>query len=447
MTNPAEQLLSLDRTRRVRVAIVGDTMRDQYVNGSLGQSSESCAPVLRTERVVEVPGGAANAARQLRYWNANVHLLTLADAKTTNLLGSHDISLRCVVPLKSGNNPIKRRIRSGGQTVLRQDVEAKDCNEPDIYRGRNVIVSWLEKLLGEGLDAVLISDYRKGLLNSVNLREIIDLCREREVICVADPKGPSIDYANVSVLKPNARWLRDYGGPFDFPGNCAFFRWKGMADSLVCTRGESPPQGYTTRGTFAVSDRPPVPVISTVGAGDCFAAHLALSLAHRFEVHEAAEIAHSAARVYVQSDYNEPVLPAETLADTDPITAKLQGVLRYNGKRIVLANGCFDLLHAGHVHTLQWAKQQGDVLVVAMNSDESTRRLKGCGRPVVPEKTRARQLASLQCVDCVVTFSEDTIEKLLDNVPSCVLVKGPDWAGRENNIVGRNHPNVGGVLI
>ena len=209
----------------------------------------------------------------------------------------------------------------------------------------------------------------------------------------------------------------------------------------VCTRGLKPPtvcdKSLATPWSTC-QQRASVPVKSVVGAGDCFAAHLALAKSHGFSLHESAEIAYSAGRTYVQHLHNRPIMPHEVARDTEPERAKvvtpaeMRAILdvRYPHARTVFTNGCFCLLHAGHASTLRFARQQGDVLMVAVNDDASVRRLKGENRPVQSIEERVQLLSGLQCVDFVIILDDDSPEKMMGILKPTILVKGPDYAGK-----------------
>lgn len=437
----------VDRTRRgaVKIAVIGDAMRDEHVHGQAERfSQEAPVPILLTDRdePLALPGGAGNVAYQFRHWNAEVKLLGLLDDETAAVMARHAIDTSHSVALPTGANPIKRRLYAGDHILLRHDAERPDYGEPDVAALREQLLDRLRSLLDRGLDAVVLSDYGKGLFDYKTIRAVINACNAAGVISVVDPKGRHpTDYAGCTAFKPNWKYLRERGGPFDHPGILYWFK-KVLAPTpaLVCTRGDKPPIGYhggpdRDRATdFTGRDRGPVTARSVIGAGDCFIAHLALALAHRLPVPDAAEVAFSAGRVYVQHPHNRPVMPHEVHADQDPAGAKiltpaeLKHVLdaRHPAARTVFTNGCFDLTHAGHAGTLQWAKDRGDVLVVGINTDESVRGLKGPDRPVLTLDERARMVAALGCVDYVVPFAEPTPEPLIANLKPRVLVKGPD---------------------
>jgi D-beta-D-heptose 7-phosphate kinase/D-beta-D-heptose 1-phosphate adenosyltransferase len=181
---------------------------------------------------------------------------------------------------------------------------------------------------------------------------------------------------------------------------------------------------------FEYSPQKKIEAISVIGAGDCFVAFLALALGCGFDIAESAEIAFEAGAVYVQRKYNKPVSPSDLISSSKKVDVSL---LRKMDCKLVFTNGCFDILHVGHLELLRKAKTFGDKLVVAVNSDESIQRLKGDGRPINCLEDRMEMLASLEFVDFVVSFEEDTPYNLIQEIMPEVLVKGKDWNG---NVVG-----------
>jgi rfaE bifunctional protein nucleotidyltransferase chain/domain len=172
--------------------------------------------------------------------------------------------------------------------------------------------------------------------------------------------------------------------------------------------------------------------VSVIGAGDCFAAFLAMGYVHGFAVAECAEIAFKAGTAYVKYKYNHPISCYELLRSEDPIKAKY--LQPSKGSKLVFTNGCFDLLHPGHIELLRFAKSKGERLVVALNSDESIRRLKGSSRPIMPLVDRMQMIANMDCVDHVTSFDEDTPYECIKKIQPNVLIKGADY--EINQIIG-----------
>ncbi len=445
------QLLTANKGRCLQVVVTGDVLRDEYHEGEVARiAQEAPSLILSGDNVWTVPGGAGNVAWQLHHWQATVRVVALLDTETAALLEAYGLDTTFSVRLPVGRNPLKRRFQAGDQLLLRQDVEQGGYGEPALADlKKRLLDSWRAALVGA--DVAILSDYDKGLFDGPVVRALLAACTETGVPSVVDPhsnRHPH-DYTGCTVFKPNEAYVRQRGGPFEFPGNLYWFK-KTLAPTqhMVYTRGAAPPCGFegsrqhaedfSCRRRFA-----PVPVQSVAGSGDCFAAHLALALAHRLSFRDSCEVAYSAGRAYVQGRHNRPVLPHEVAGDLDPIAAKVvtaedvRRILdtRHGHSRVVFSNGVFRLPHPGHVATLQYARQQGDVLIVGVNDDASARRSKP-GAFVLPLAERTALLAGLDCVDFVVPFAEDDPAALLRILRPTVLVKGPDYAAARGQIVG-----------
>lgn len=273
--NAVERLIEEDLKRPRRILIVGDGMQDVYVHGHLHQCQDGC-PKFVEESYVEVGGGACNAARSLMHWHARKVCLFTPGAAT------------------------KTRFMIDGKCVWRYDDETPT---PDHKPAREETMECLRVWQPEG---VLISDYDKGLLSEMFLREIIAECKRLKVPCVADAKRAPEFYHGAIIKGNSAYWeCRKY-----------------PTQTCVVTRGEEPPYGYSNNAAWTLNPRGPVKCVNHVGAGDCFAAHLTLALACGLSLKDGAVVAHCAGRVYVQRPHNSPPTPQEVLRDsTSTVTA------------------------------------------------------------------------------------------------------------------------------
>lgn len=270
MTNLAERLIEAVSKQRKQITVIGDTMVDRWVHGKLAECQDGCQKFVQIE-VVETPGGAANAERCLSKWRA-----------MTNLYGFTD-----------NYCPVKTRYIQDGCIVLRIDDDGPPL--------RGLGYDWARDLALEMVaftDAVLISDYDKGFLVSGFIREIATICNRRGIPCVADCKREAEVYDGC-ILKRNADWQWKY-------------KLNLLTPNAVLTNGALPP---CVEGRIVCDDLADVKCVNHVGAGDCFAAHLTLALAYGFSLKEAAALAHSAGRVYVQHPHNRPPHPEEIAAD------------------------------------------------------------------------------------------------------------------------------------
>lgn len=424
-----QSLIAADRSHRVKVVVVGDVMIDEYVDGEIERvSPEAPVPVIRTHGLPDAyPGGAANVAHQFRHWNVDVSLIGFADIPTLATLEREGLPIGGLVP--AGKTPIKRRFCAGGQMVLRQDIEKRnygiDANMLESARGR--LLSRLGELTYvaaymQPVDIAIFSDYDKGVFDKRTIRLAMEICTTRGIPVVVDHKR---------------RPIQEWAGAFAIKMNESEFPCGELPENSIVTYGG---HGYSLRsgnGRGKICGRVPVPHANAIGSGDCHVAHLALALAHGRGMEFAAEFAYQAGRAYVRGDRNRPNLPHEVLREVDAAAAKCVGnakqlasVLRarHAACTTVFTNGVFDLLHPGHLHTLRWARAQGDLLIVGLNSDESVRRLgKGDGRPFLDESKRAAMLAALDCVDYVVLYDRASAGDVLEVLRVDKMVKGSDY--------------------
>ncbi len=443
----------IERFRQVRLLIVGDVMVDRYWSGSVTRiSPEAPVPIVRIEQCEDRPGGAANVAVNAAALGAQVHLLgvTGLDEAATRLqtqVTAYGITSDLLAQANA-QTIVKLRVMSRHQQLVRLDFE-------------NGLVFPEEKLLSlfaERLpfyDAVILSDYHKGTLRSV--ANYIALARKAGKPTFVDPKQPdSTVYRGATVLTPNVAELERWVGRCPDQATVIAcgeqLRQRLELHALLVTQGE--------RGmTLLQQDAPPLhlpaqarEVYDVTGAGDTVLAVLAVAVTAGDPFQTAAQWANGAASIVVGKLGTASVTGAELAGSiasknhsttAEPTTtaavpnhcivteAQLMAYVaqaRWHGETLVMTNGCFDLLHAGHVAYLTQAKQLGHRLIVAVNDDRSVKRLKGADRPILPLLQRMTLLAALTVVDWVVAFSEDTPERLINRVKPDYLVKGGDYS-------------------
>ena len=437
----------------VRVLVVGDVMLDHYIAGQVKRiSPEAPVPVVSVAKRWSVPGGAANVARNLVRLGVDVAVAGVVgqDAAADDLraaLAAEGIA-DGLTASASRRTTCKTRVLAQGQQLLRLDEEVcvpLSAEEAEALKNR--VISLLQ-----GRQAVILSDYAKGVLleaaNGVNLcRVVIDEARRLGIAVLVDPKGSDWQrYAGAHCVTPNA-------GEFDMacglePGAkldrarretlAAELRNRHGIERLLVTRG---PKGMAlfSPGEAPVYCRATVREVADVsGAGDTAIATLAASVGKGLPWAESMHLANAAAGVAVGKMGTAPVSLAELnealreQAD-NPKLFTLPNLLekieewRRKGESIVFTNGCFDLLHPGHISLIRQSAAQGDRLIVGLNSDASVRRLKGPTRPIQNENSRALLLAALSDVDAIVLFNEDTPLELITALRPDVLVKGSDY--------------------
>lgn len=426
------------------VVVVGDTMIDLYDQVRVSRiSPEFPIPVINCNDHTQVarPGGAGNVCEQLRNFNADVKLAAFWDAGHALPDASFDhswsvVDARC-------HAPVKRRYYDGDYPLVRMDNERKDygLGEHVVAARIELVKKFVEMTERQRPDVVILSDYNKGLFCRSTAKLLIDRCHDLGVPTIVDPKKDWSLWRGCTVFKPNlieaAEFLRQ-------TPTWVVANWRQATDdlrnmvscrSVVITNGSGGVFGLDWNGHFHYQPARPVPEVrSVIGAGDCFAAVLALAVAHGYKVEDAAQVAYEAGAVYVQNKHNEPIWPHQLLGRVEDSYSKildpdaLAKYLKAQNRRVVFTNGCFDILHRGHVSTLEFAKRQGDILVVGVNTDESIKRLKGESRPINELYDRRIMLAALACVDFVTHFGEDTPKELIAKLRPNVVVKGGQYA-------------------
>lgn len=442
---------------RASVLVVGDVMLDRYVYGRVERiSPEAPIPVVSIEREQTMPGGAGNVVRNLVALGAAVALVSVvgddqAGSDITALIGGQPGVEPWLLVQGGRLTTLKTRYISGGQQLLRADHEHALPIHPKLA----------DRLVRIAADAAratsvtVLSDYRKGVLAGDTAARVIATARNAGRTVVVDPKGGDwAGYANAEVITPNARELGEGAGlPVGteeqiVAASRALIERLGFG-AVLTTRAE---EGMTLVWEHGARVRhypaEAAEVYDVSGAGDTVVAALAAGLATGLTLPVAARLANLAAGIVVGKIGTAVARPEEILERVAPGTAPLRKVMtreqaaehaerwRRRGFRVGFTNGCFDLLHPGHVHLLDQARAACDRLVVGLNSDASVKRLKGSGRPVQGEAARAAVLASLAAVDALVVFEEDTPEALLRLLRPDVLVKGADY--QMDQVVGRD---------
>jgi len=440
------------------VLVLGDLMLDRYISGDIARiSPEAPVPVLKKANEYSTLGGAGNVANNLAGLECPVHLLSVcgedqsADRLQTIL---EDKAIQgSLVADPSRPTITKTRIVAQNQQIMRLDAEVVRPLD-DRVRQEMLRAFYRE---AQGCRAVVLSDYGKGVFLTPSFtEEIIASCRKNGLPVFVDPKGRSWErYQGATCLTPNRTELEavlEAGlgeGETALAETAEQVRRRYGLSWLLVTRG---PQGMFLAGeegfSTAISTRARE-VFDVSGAGDTVVATLAACSAAGLSLPQAAWLANAAAGVVVGKRGTQPILRRELEAevsgrfqDIEAMPADLQearrtvGSWQESGQRVVFTNGCFDLLHPGHIHLLQGARRLGERLVVGLNSDDSVRRLKGDSRPIIGERDRAVILNALDCVDLVVLFDEDTPLNLIRELRPDILVKGSDY--RLDEVVGRS---------
>ena len=432
------------------VVVVGDVMLDRFVYGDIERiSPEAPVPVLRRGRSTQMAGGAGNVAANVASLGGRPRLVSVlgddADGRELQvLLAGAGLPTDGLLADPGRHTAVKTRLIAQRQQVLRLDAESLGPLAAAL--AARLEAAFAQAL--EGAHAVILSDYGKGVLEGGVAERLIARARAAGAPVLVDPKGRDYArYAGADHLTPNRRELAEASGlPADTDAEVEAAARALMArhalGAVVATRSEKGLSVVRPDRALHVPTQARE-VFDVSGAGDTVAAALALALAGGAELEEAADLANVAAGVAVAKLGTAQVTAgelAEALHARDPGGGEEAGAelllaeWRRRGLTVGFTNGCFDLLHAGHVSYLAWARARCDRLVVGLNDDGSVRRLKGEARPINPLEDRRRVLEALRSVDLVVPFAEDTPELLIRRVAPDVLVKGADY--READVVG-----------
>lgn len=426
---------------KARVLVVGDIMLDRYWYGPTQRiSPEAPVPVVKIQQDEDRPGGAANVALNIASLNGQVTLAGITgEDEAAKTLASHlsAMNIDCQF-LQSPSHPTitKLRVMSRNQQLLRLDFEesfADADKQPLLERTKALVAEH---------DLLLLSDYDKGTLSEV--QALIQVAKAENVPVLVDPKGTDFSrYRGATLITPNLSEFEAVVGPCKTEAEIVS---KGQAllkelnlTAMLVTRSE---QGMTLLRHDHEEFHLPTQareVYDVTGAGDTVIATLALAIAADAEFTQASALANIAAGIVVGKLGTSTVSETELNAELSSGQESGFGVMseeqlkiavelaQARGENIVMTNGCFDILHAGHVSYLNNAKTLGSRLIVAVNDDASVTRLKGPGRPVNPVDRRMAVLAGLGAVDWVVPFSEDTPQRLIANILPNILVKGGDY--------------------
>lgn len=424
----------------VRVVVYGDSMLDRYWHGDADRiSPEAPVPVVHVNQIISRPGGAANVALNCATLGCDVSLLGLIGQdpegeELETILVQHGICCR-FQPSLEYKTATKLRIMGQNQQLLRVDFE-KHCED---YDDTTLVDAYQQELSTASI--VVLSDYAKGGL--FNCQKLIEKARKVGVRVLVDPKSNDFGkYQGATLLTPNFKEFEAVVGPCADETELVVkarhlistFNFEG----ILVTRGKSGMMLISREKTLNLPAHAR-DVYDVTGAGDTVIATMAASLAAGCDFAEATHIANVAAGIVVRRLGTSPISLSELQKALQPRNPRRAEILnesellsiiahaRQRGEVTVMTNGCFDILHAGHVYYLEKAKALGDRLIVAVNDDLSVKRLKGGERPVHALAERMEVLSGLRSVDFVIPFSEDTPLRLIRTLMPDVLVKGGDY--------------------
>jgi D-beta-D-heptose 7-phosphate kinase / D-beta-D-heptose 1-phosphate adenosyltransferase len=431
----------------LKVLVVGDLMLDRYILGDVDRiSPEAPVPVLRHVQRYERPGGAANVAMNLAGLGCQTLLAGFwgNDAEQKELAGFLEAAKIDVKGVVSTGMPTisKTRIVGRQQQLLRLDIESRE--KPSAVDQQNLIER--AELLAAKVHAVVLSDYAKGALSAELCERVIRVARRAGVPVLVDPKSPDFSkYSGATTVCPNLGELAQAAGVAAHETEALLAAGEALRTEhdlqfLTVTMSEKGIRVLSEAGVYHSPTRARE-VFDVSGAGDTVIATLAAGLAGGLQVNTAVELANMAAGIVVGKVGTVPIARHELVAALTPSSGLSAGekILdrerlaariaewRAAGQTIVFTNGCFDLLHVGHVTLLEDCRRFGSKLVLGLNTDASVSRLKGPTRPIVGERERSRVMSALAAVDAVVLFDEETPLELIREIKPDVLVKGGDY--------------------
>ncbi len=444
----------IEACRKLRILVVGDVMLDHYLRGTIERTSpEAPVGVLSVESEDYLLGGAGNVARNLAAMGARVELAGVAGADANRqilleLLEKANVRHKGLLVDNDRPTIVKTRAVAQGQQVLRIDHELRIPLSPAL---ETRLLKRIVTLVGS-CDGVLVSDYGKGVVTSRVLRGLVATCRKHKRPIIADPKGLDYRrYRGIDILTPNQKEAQTASG-VEITDDSSLVRAGAALNRYVGGKGICITRGAKGVAVIPLRGRPlfipphPREVYDVTGAGDTFVSHLALGIFQGLRIGEAAAWANLAAGIVVERLGVAVVTPRELLGElhgdrqwskycTIEELRPIVRALRAARKKIVFTNGCFDLLHVGHIRLLESARALGDCLIVALNSDASVRAVKGPPRPLLPENERVALLAALHSVDYILVFDSRSPEALIRAIRPDVLVKGGNLEPEE--VVGR----------
>ncbi len=441
---------------RPKILVIGDLILDEYIWGGVSRiSPEAPVPILETRSENLALGGAANVANNLVGLGCEVHLCGAIgqDEKGDKLLKTiHDRSIQTEGIFRFVHRPTTTKIRiiAHNQQILRVD---KEDNRPITEETEKKLIQYINQVIPT-MDGVICSDYHKGILTEKVIKAVMRKAQKSEKAVIVDPKSSDFSlYKGATVITPNLREVassvpikikdqEDLGRAAEYLLNLT------KAQAILITQGKDGMSLYKSKEKLISIPTVAKEVFDVTGAGDTVISVFSMAMFVGFDFQEAAWLSNMAASVVVGKvgtavvtleEINE-FLHEEMLRTSHTVLGleelkKIISMAKSTDKKVVFTNGCFDLIHGGHIEFLQKAKSLGDILVVGLNTDQSVKKLKGEGRPIKNEKERANILSALKYIDYITLFNETTPEKLIREIRPDILVKGDDY--KIDEVVGR----------
>lgn len=442
----------INKFKDAKIVVYGDMMVDEYLSGDVSRiSPEAPVPVVCIKNETKRLGGAGNVVRNLCALGADVIPISCIGKDESgewlvNRFTEYGLDISGLLQNDRVVTSIKTRVTSQNQQLLRYDREIIQDVPSDFTDWlKDNVLKYISKA-----NAVIISDYGKGAVTKTSAQILIEAANELDIPVVIDPKGSDYSkYSGATVCTPNMKEIQAAVNRSVSSEEEIAYAARELSEDcnikyILATRSEkgmSLIEGATGEKLdyLALAKE----VIDVTGAGDTVISTFTLCYALGANFDDCCKIANMAASIVVSKFGASVVYPEEiqelivgnSYQNTKLLTLeqakKKAAFLRQQGKKIVFTNGCFDIVHAGHIASFKQARSFGDVLFVGVNSDSSIKRIKGANRPVVDESNRVKLLEAVNCIDYLILFEEDTPQKLIENIIPAVLVKGRDWAGKE----------------
>jgi D-beta-D-heptose 7-phosphate kinase/D-beta-D-heptose 1-phosphate adenosyltransferase len=409
-----------------KIAVVGDCIIDEYhyVNAEK-VSPEFPIPILRKEEdspTHTLPGGSANVCYQFFHLNKNINYFSFVDQDALDVVNNYKFidTSGCICIQNKVSR--KKRFYQDVFPLCRIDIEKNNLgySDEELYDLYEMLIENLKK---SSFDICIFSDYDKGLFPYREIVENYFKAVGEKCIKIVDPKKNVNKWIGCDIFKPNYKEAYEMTGNKCPESQSRILQAMTDAKAVVVTKGGEGIYGIIDSEYFEFHPQSKSIVNSVIGAGDCFVAYFAAAIAGDISIRNSVEFAYKAASKYVGNVYNEPI------HYLDVISSKVihPDLLINRNFKLSFTNGCFDILHQGHLHSLNFAKSKADKLVVALNSDESVQRLNKSHKLINNFESRSKMLESLECVDYIIKFDEDTPLEVIKKIKPDVLVKSEEY--------------------
>lgn len=434
-----------------KILVLGDAILDVYIEGGINRvNPEAPVPLLNVTNYYKKLGGAGNVVANLAALGTEVYFSGIVgdDSNGDDVSEMINGLVKSSFILRDQDKvtPMKTRLISGCQQLFRYDNETVDQSPNHrIFKSAANMIELVKPHI------VIFSDYGKGTLDIESVQDIIAICNEKQILTYVDPHVDNIGYyTRCHCLKLNMKQARNIAKKAmtkiaDYEDDKFLKMFSGLVtlnyniSDVIVTRAE---KGIYAKIGKEFYDLPAVladKIIDVTGAGDTVISALTFALSKGADVEQSLDVARVAASIAVQNVGTYQVTLCELLSAYEKISSmsnklvtKDELIEKLGDRKFTLVNGCFDVLHPGHVELIRFAKSQGNILVVAINSDESIKRLKGPNRPIIKQEDRIKQLSEFQSVDYIVVFNEDTPVPLIQEIKPFLHVKGSDHEGEKD---------------